>query len=1006
MADTDRVAPQPQVYSIAAHRGFADALVAGLVPRYSQADVGLARLTLLLPSSRARRTVSEAFIRHAGEQGTPGLLMPRMAVVGDLDLDEALGPLLDPLGSSNIKPAVDPQRRMFALAALIAEEMGKDAPKGATLLRLARETGATMDRLLVEDVGPEQLLDEKVLEIHPSLSEHWQHSLRLFARVQTRWLAWLGENGSLDAAARRNRLFDHAAASWKANPPATPIVAAGVTSAAPALAKLLRVVSELPRGAVILPDFDLTMTEEVWAELGRAGNRPEPGDTPFAREDAVTHPQYHLKLLLNRMSVRREEVQPWHRKGMSAAPPERSQAIGAVFLPPEASKVWADLPSEKRRLSGVRVMQTANPEEEAQAIALLVREAVEEPERRVAVVTPDRSLARRVVHHLARWNISADDSAGRPLSQTAAGRAFLLAAEVMAENAMSVPLMALLGHPLASGEMERGVWLRQLRRVERELRGPRLETGLEPVREVVSKLAETHANVGEFWKQAEAALEPLVASDHDEPALLAELIDTLAASAEQLCGERLWGREDGRSLAAFVEEFRLHAREAAFTVAPRDVAALLSDAMEQIAVRPPYGGHARVQILGLLEARMNRADLVVCAGLNEGVWPARGSVDALLAPPVLRTLGVPGSDFRIGLSAHDLAGTLGAPEVVLSRSARDEGGPAIPSRFLLRVQALLGEQLGRHLETDAVDLAKAIARAEPDAEYPRPRPMPSAEQRLVAISATALDRLRGDPYQFYAQRILGLSDLDALDAEPSAAWQGEVAHQILEEWHKADPQPPIRETMAHVFDERNLHPLMRGLWQPRLQRALEWVESEIAQYDRRSVEKVEAWGEMHVDGVRVHGKIDRLDRLDDGSLAIVDYKTGSPPSSKMVEEGYALQLGLLGMMAESGGFEGISGHAGAFEYWSLGKAKSDANPFGFGYVETPLKVGSKRSGVEPEEFLPKTKAYLTEAIARWIKGDDPFTARLNPDYPAYDTYDQLMRLEEWLPHLDAEEDAL
>lgn len=155
----------PQIYSIAAHRGFADALVAGLVPRYSEPELGLARLTLLLPSSRARRTLSEAFIRHSGDSG---LLMPRMVVVGDLDLDEALGPLLDPLGSADIAPAVDPQRRLFVLADLIALEMGQDAPKGATLLRLAREMGATMDRLLVEDIAPDQLVDEKVVGIFQS----------------------------------------------------------------------------------------------------------------------------------------------------------------------------------------------------------------------------------------------------------------------------------------------------------------------------------------------------------------------------------------------------------------------------------------------------------------------------------------------------------------------------------------------------------------------------------------------------------------------------------------------------------------------------------------------------------------------------------------------------------------------------------------------------------------------------------------------------------------------
>ncbi|MEC7623368.1 MAG: double-strand break repair protein AddB, partial [Pseudomonadota bacterium] len=190
---------RPKVYSIAAHRGFADALVAGLVPRYSDPQFGLARLTLLVPSSRARRTISEAFIRHAGEVGTPGLLMPRMAVVGDLDLDETLGPLLDPLGAADIPPAIDPQRRLFALAGLIADTLGDEAPGGATLLRLARETGATMDRLLVEDVGPEELVGEKVLDLFGSLSQHWQRSLHMFATVQAKWLAQLQEWGALDA---------------------------------------------------------------------------------------------------------------------------------------------------------------------------------------------------------------------------------------------------------------------------------------------------------------------------------------------------------------------------------------------------------------------------------------------------------------------------------------------------------------------------------------------------------------------------------------------------------------------------------------------------------------------------------------------------------------------------------------------------------------------------------------------------------------------------------------
>lgn len=985
----------PKVYSIAAHRGFASALVAGLVPRFKEPGFGLARLTLLVPSTRARRTIAEAFVRHLGAIGEAGLLMPRMVAVGDLDLDEALGPLLDPLGADDIPRAVEPMRRWLALARLLEDHLGEKAPKGATLLRLARETAATMDRLLAEEIAPDDLLDPKVVGLDKDLASHWQETLRLFAHVQQRWRFQLEEWGAVDAATRRNLLFRHAARRWEAAPPSTPIVAAGVTSAAPALAALLRTVSELPQGAVILPDLDLAMDDAVWDELGRAGAAPEPGAEPFARGDAVSHPQYHLKLLLNRMNVARGEVQPWHRSGEAAAPPERSKAISALFLPPEASRRWIDLPAEKRRLTGVRIMETATPEAEAQAVALLVREALEVPERRIAVVTPDRPLARRIVNHLARWGIAADDTAGRPLAQTAAGRLLLLIAEVAAAGSAPVALTALLTHPLANGGMDRRDWLAHTRTLERALRGPRPREGLEPLAQIVSKEARAQAGLAEWWRRVETILTPVISLPPTAP--LAETVGILVTAAEALAGEAGWAREDGRALARFVEELTLTAREAGTMTATAQIDLILRDAMEEIAVRPPWGGHPRVAIYGLLESRMSRADLVICAGLNEGVWPARGTVDALLAPPVLRALGVPGADFRIGLAAHDLAGALGAPEVVLSRAERDETGPAIPSRFLLRVQALLGDLRDNHAETRAVELARALTQAEPAKPYPRPALNPSKAQRDVEISATALDRLLGDPFQFYAEHIMRLKPLDAIEDDPGPKWQGITAHTILQRWHEArrsDPDVAIAPIMDAVMEEENAHPLLRALWQPRLLAALEWVVAKVRSSERE-VLAVEAKGEMRFEGVRVHGRADRIDRLPGGGVAIVDYKTGKPPSPTQVKEGFALQLGVLGLIARASGFSDAPGAPERYEYWSLGK--SDKSETGFGYDETPV---GRRTGPSEEEFLPATEAKLRAAVRGYIKGSNLFRARENPDYPTYDTYDQLMRLAEWLPRLD------
>ncbi|MBM3595742.1 MAG: double-strand break repair protein AddB, partial [Alphaproteobacteria bacterium] len=791
-------------------------------------------------------------------------------------------------------------------------------------------------------------------------------------------------------------LFDHAAQQWRSNPPPHPVVAAGVTSASPALARLLRVVSELPKGSVILPDLDLALDDACMASLGNAGKPDEPGGLPISRNDAITHPQYHLKLLLNRMGISRGEVRHWHRAGASPAPPERSKAISNLFLPPSGSARWIDLPAQARRLSGVRIMESPHPGAEAQAIALLIREALEMPEKRVALVTPDRGLAARVAALLRRWNIEADDTAGVPLSQSVAGRLLLLLAELVSEYFGPVSLVAALSHPLVRREAGRAEWLENVRRLDLALRGPRPGVGLAGMAPAVAK-----ARLGAWWREVEALLAPLDAGD--DPLPLADLIDRLAVAGEGLCGEGMWTNADGRALAGFIEELREAAREADFVLEPRELHAVLRDAMERIAVRPPWGGHPRVAIYGLLEARMSRADLVICGGLVEGVWPGSAKPDPLVPPAVLRALGVPGADFRIGLAAHDLAAALGAPEVVLSHGLRDEGAPVEPSRFVLRVKAMLGELVKDHRQESAPRLARLLDLAERAPHYPRPKPMPSAEQRKVSISVTGLDRLRGDPYQFYAGSILRLRRIDALDAEPSAAWKGEAAHKILELWHKAgEPRDGLQPIADEVLATMSAHPLTRSLWRPRLMAALDWIADEVAMLrgEGRTELGTELDGEMLVLGVRVHGRADRIDRLDNGGLAVVDYKTGQPPSRKMVEEGFALQLGLVAMIAESGGFAGVSGVASRFEYWSLAKdskRKGEAAPFGF--RESPILEGSKKTGVLAEDFLPRTRTYLNDALNRWILGSEPFTARLNPDLPVYSDYDQLMRLEEWLPAL-------
>jgi ATP-dependent helicase/nuclease subunit B len=349
---------------------------------------------------------------------------------------------------------------------------------------------------------------------------------------------------------------------------------------------------------------------------------------------------------------------------------------------------------------------------------------------------------------------------------------------------------------------------------------------------------------------------------------------------------------------------------------------------------------------------------------------------------------------------------LGAQEVLLTRARRDRGGPTVASRFLLRIKALMGEALA----VDDQLLAWADALDRPTEKEPfttRPLPMPSAEQRLVSLSVTDFDQLKSDPYSFYAKRILGLPVLEKVDAEPSYAWRGSLVHDILEKWFTHD-NCAVDKLVARadaLLAQEASDPLLRTLWQPRIAAGLRWVAYETKRLmaeEGRVVAVAEQPGTVHIKGIAVRGRVDRIDRTADGDLVIIDYKTGKPPSPKQINAGFALQLGLIGYMAEALAIKGVSGTASHFEYWSL--AKNKAKDFGFIAVPTSTRAADNKP--ERADFVAFAVEQAEAAIGKWILGNTPFTAKLHPEFALYGDYDQLMRLQEWNGRQAISEEAL
>ncbi len=989
---------RPAVFTIPPHVAFVDALALGLLDRTRGDPMRLARATVLLPNRRAVRALTEAFVRLSDEGG---LLLPRMTPIGDVDEDEAIGAFADTLaGGADLEPAVDDCKQRLMLVPLVKRYLelhdARERVTAVEALRLADELRRTLAQLQLEGVATESLRNLDVGD----LAGHWERTLRYIGIIAEAWPNILAEEGEIDGAARRNRLIESWTAQLAASPPDRMIVAAGMVATSPSVARLLHVVARLPDGLVVLPGLDTDMDEEEWREIRY--HEADKSEFGSPRHDSEGHPQFSFRSLLHRMDVGRGEVETWPYTTAYDGPAARTHIVTRAMAPARFTDAWRDLDLGDDALKGVRLIEAATPGEEAQVIALALRQALETPGRTAALVTPDRGLARRVAAHLARWGVALDDSAGVPLRQTPPGTFMLALAEAAVQQFAPAPLLALLKHPLVriDGRLD---WLDRARTLDIALRGVRPPPGLDAVGARIEEAA-TEARSDEkkhrlralsgWWLEVSAILDPLERLFANTQVSLPDLIDAMRGAAAALAGDELWRGPAGRALSELVQQLELHGHRLD-PFDPPDAPGLLAAFFQEAAVRPPYGRHPRLSVYGLLEARLQRADLMILGGLNEGVWPALSQPDPWLAPAARAQLGLPGLERRIGLTAHDFVQAMGAPEVIATRARRDAAAPTVASRFWLRLEALGGEKVTR--ESALLGIARALdAPAGPPRYASRPAPRPPAALRPRSLSVTGAEKLKADPYSFYAERMLGLTMLQSLDEDPTAAERGTFLHSVLEDWINQRPDDPdyLRIIAEKRLREWDHHPLMKALWAPRAMRAVEWAAEQMAAWNAEGWRALKAEGKGRAtlkNGITLTGMADRIDVAAEGSLAIIDYKTGMPPSHAQLKGGYALQLGLLGWLAQNGYIPDVTpGDVAALRYWRL----SGGNIAG--KASDPL-VFRREEWTEPQAFITDCMRWLDELCAERLLGDAPFTAKLHPDYSTrYRDHDHLARVAEWM----------
>jgi ATP-dependent helicase/nuclease subunit B len=638
----------------------------------------------------------------------------------------------------------------------------------------------------------------------------------------------------------------------------------------------------------------------------------------------------------------------------------------------------------------------------------VLRDALEQPGATASLVTPDRQLAQRVAAELLRFGVVADDSAGEALRETPPAVLLRLLAASAADNFRPVGLLALLKHPLAAAGLTPAQCREAARALETTaLRGPAPPPGLPGLR--------TAGASGEFCDRLEFCLTalPQPGTTQAPDALLSGLLraaEALAATDKEPGETRLWAGEEGEALAE-----HLAAVLPAFAMLPSMDISLLQGLLDATlagaavrsrrALRGRNGAeHPRVFIWGLLEARLQSADVMVLGGLVENVWPPLADPGPWMNRAMRAAVGLPSPEEAVGQSAHDFVSCVcAAQRVVLSAPRRRDAAPAVPARWLTRIDALLeGRQL-KLAEHPAALWARALDRPDGAAvPVPPPAPSPPVALRPRRLRVTEIETWLRDPYAIYARHVLRLEKLKPLEESADAADYGMIVHDGLQRFYNAfgtawpaDAAAQLCYYMDVALDHAAMRPALAVWWRPRLRRIAGWVAE--AEADRRSQhgnltlirnEQPGAWQFDAPAGVfTLRGRADRIERRFDGAIAILDYKTGAPPMQKDVEEGRAPQLPLEAAMVAHGAFgEELRGRAVDLTYWQISG----------GYEPGACKqlFRGDAGKVEAASLLATEK--LAALVADFDRPGQPYLSQPHPGAaPRFSDYARLARVAEW-----------
>jgi ATP-dependent helicase/nuclease subunit B len=950
-------------------------LVNGISKRFP--NIELSKLTILLPSRRSCNQLADLFIN----QNKGPILLPKIIPIGDMEESEILpSDLIDDFDLT-IPPSFTSTEQLLHLA---NELNNMPLIKAIDIVHGLNEFLKRLHR------------DELSVKILSKISfgdvpQHVTTLIEYLHLLAVKWPQITKLYNKLDFIERRNLQINKRIENWQKNEPEYPIIAAGSNGSIKSTAKLLKTLIKMSNGYVVLRGIDPGDDQENWLNID------------------CYHPLFYLKSLISDIGANYQDLKPWSRNQTN--PTVRHKFLQEVMRPATMVDKWQKLnPQEFVDLQNFEIIQCQSQYEEATVIALKLREVLLDNNKTVAVVSSDHNLLTKLRSIMCIWDVNLNCSYGALITDTAQIGFLKLIIDVI-NDFSAVNILSLFKHEYfyfnyLKSELSDLISKLELKYFRRVCSFTSLQELIGQVKargdiEIAKLLTDFAVITQEFYTK----LQQPKGEFYDLLSLHISLAEKLATSKDQDGIQVLWGNEIGEIVGGELNEIISYAKILDY-VGTKNYWQLFLNLIQGKKYYPSTTNDFPITLLSSIESRLLYFDVVILASFNEGVWPANIEINPWFNSATCYEIGLTPEEYKIGLTAHDFYCLAHMPEVLITRSTKVGGSPTTPSRWLIRLEALLGkisklEQVKPNRHKLQYWAEKLFLPPE-SINYQPEMPKPPVDFRPKELSVTQVEKLMRDPYGFYADKILKLKPLEPIDKEPDQRDFGNFVHFVIDAFNKQFTElnpTQYLPTLLNLAEQQIKHiinrPIIHQIWLPRFTEIAKWlVEFEKI---RRNNPNKKIYSEIKGKFVfttkygscAVKAKADRIE-TENGLVTIMDFKTGIIPTNVDILIGHSPQLILEGLIAEKEGFiEIIQGNANhhlivqELIYAQL----ASGNKLG---KLTTVKADVRKLLQAAEEGIKKLfEIYLDENTAYIICPN-------NEQKPSYNEYEHLERLEEWL----------